>query len=189
MKAFANEPFTNFSLPENATAIKEALAQVRQELGKKYPLYIGGEAIYTDEVITSTNPANENEVIGFASKADLVLAEKAMESANSTFAYWSKVSPEERAIFLFKAAELMRQRKHYFSAWLILESGKNWAEADADTAEAIDFMNFYAHEMLRYANPPALVPISGEYNQMKYIPLGVGLVIPPWNFPWPLWPA
>ncbi|ABO50256.1 delta-1-pyrroline-5-carboxylate dehydrogenase [Desulforamulus reducens MI-1] len=183
MKNFSNEPFTNFALAENAAAIKSALAQVRQELGKKYPLYIGGETIYTDEVIISTNPADENEVIGNVSKANLELADKAIDTAFQTFNNWSKVEPGERAMYLFKAAELMRQRKHYFSAWLVLEAGKNWAEADADTAEAIDFMNYYANEMLRYANPPQLVTVNGEYNKMKYIPLGVGVVIPPWNFP------
>ncbi|GAB6181041.1 L-glutamate gamma-semialdehyde dehydrogenase [Desulfotomaculum defluvii] len=183
MKNFANEPFTNFALPENSQAIKSALVQVRQELGKTYPLYIGQETIYTDDLIISTNPANENEIIGKVAKASLAQAEQAIETAHEVFKSWSKVAPEERAMYLFKAAELMRQRKHYFSAWLILESGKNWAEADADTAEAIDFMNFYAHEMLRYANPPELVPVNGEYNKMKYVPLGVGIVIPPWNFP------
>lgn len=183
MKNFTNEPFTNFALPENAAAIKAALAQVRQELGKTYPLYIGEEKIYTDDLIISTNPANENEIIGKVAKANLAQAEQAIETAYAAFKSWSKVAAEERAMYLFKAAEIMRQRKHYFSAWLILESGKNWAEADADTAEAIDFMNFYAHEMLRYANPPELVPVNGEYNKMKYVPLGVGVVIPPWNFP------
>lgn len=183
MKAFTNEPFTNFALNDNAAEMKAALAQVRQELSKKYPLSIGEEEIFTGEFIVSTNPSNEQEIIGYVAKAELNMAEKAMQTAYTTFAQWSKVAPEDRAQYLFKAAELMRQRKHYFSAWLILESGKNWAEADADTAEAIDFMEYYAREMLRLANPPALVPVQGEQNAMRYIPLGVGIVIPPWNFP------
>lgn len=183
MKAFTNEPFTDFALNDNAAEMKAALAQVRQELSKKYPLSIGEEEIFTGEFIVSTNPSNEQEIIGYVAKADLNMAEKAMQTAYTTFAQWSKVAPEDRAQYLFKAAELMRQRKHYFSAWLILESGKNWAEADADTAEAIDFMEYYAREMLRLANPPALVPVQGEQNAMRYIPLGVGIVIPPWNFP------
>ncbi|PYS66850.1 MAG: L-glutamate gamma-semialdehyde dehydrogenase, partial [Acidobacteria bacterium] len=93
------------------------------------------------------------------------------------------VPAEERAQLLVRVAELMRERKHEFSAWMVYEVAKTWPEADGDTAEAIDFLEFYAREMLRYASDQPLVKITGEHNNLDYIPLGVGAVIPPWNFP------
>jgi len=183
---FVNEPFTNFALEENKKAMELALQKVKGELNQEYPLYIGSEKIYTDDKIISINPGNKDEVIGRVSKASQELAEKAMQEALSTFETWKKVSPRERAEYLFKAAHLMRERKHEFSALMVLESGKNWAEADADTAEAIDFIEFYAREMIRLSEThihQPLVKIPGEDNKLSYIPLGVGVVIPPWNFP------
>ncbi|PFP27619.1 L-glutamate gamma-semialdehyde dehydrogenase [Bacillus sp. AFS073361] len=183
---FKNEPFTNFSLEENKQLMYAALAKVKTELGRKYPLVIGNEKLVTEEQTISTNPGNVDEVIGSVSKGNKELAEKAMQEALKTFETWKKVAPADRAEYLFKAAALMRQRKHEFSSYLVLESGKNWAEADADTAEAIDFMEFYAREMLRLSETSIhqpLVNIEGEDNQISYIPLGVGIVISPFNFP------
>jgi 1-pyrroline-5-carboxylate dehydrogenase len=57
---------------------------------------------------------------------------------------------------------------------MVLEVGKSWAEADADTAEAIDFMEFYAREMLRYDRADPLTQLPGERDQLVYVPLGVG---------------
>ena len=88
----------------------------------------------------------------------------------------------KRADYLFKAAKLMRQRKHEFSAVMIYEVGKTWPEADADTAEAIDFLEFYAREILRYSGKQPITKIPGEKNELRYIPLGVGIMLPPWNF-------
>lgn len=183
---FKNEPFTNFSLEENKLSMVAALAKVKTELGRKYPLVIGTEKLFTEEQTISINPGNVDEVIGSVSKGNKELAEKAMQEALKTFETWKKVAPAERAEYLFKAADLMRQRKHEFSAYLVYESGKNWAEADADTAEAIDFMEFYAREMIRLSETSIhqpLVNIEGEDNQISYIPLGVGIVISPFNFP------
>lgn len=184
--AFVNEPFTNFSLEENKQAMLAALAKVKQEIGKDIALHIGKDKVMTEDKIVSINPGNVDQVIGNVSKATKELAERAMQVALQTFETWKKFSPRERAEFLFKAAELMRQRKHEFSALLVLESGKNWGEADADTAEAIDFIEYYAREMIRLSETNThqpLVKIPGEDNQLSYIPLGVGVVIPPWNFP------
>jgi 1-pyrroline-5-carboxylate dehydrogenase len=184
--AFINEPFTNFALPENKLAMEAALKKVKAELGRDYPLSIGGEKIMTEDKIISINPGNVDEVIGRVSKASQELAEMAMQSALTTFEAWKRVPARERAEYLFKAAALMRERKHEFAALMVLEAGKNWPEADIDTAEAIDFMEFYAREMIRLSETDIhqpLTKIAGEDNKLSYIPLGVGIVIPPWNFP------
>ncbi len=186
IKPFANEPFTDFSQPAHRDAMKASLERIKQQLGRKIPLHIGSDTIFTDDVITSINPGQTDQTIGLVSKANQQLAEQAMQTALETFEQWKKVPASERADYLFKAAALMRQRKHDFSAMMIMESGKNYAEADADTAEAIDFMEFYAREMLRLDSineTQPLTPIAGEQNRLTYIPLGVGIVIPPWNFP------
>lgn len=184
--AFVNEPFTDFSQPENKQAMEAALDKVKHELGKEIPLSIGSDKVMTEDKIVSINPGNVDEVIGRVSKASQELAERAMQVALHAFESWKKVTPRERAEYLFKAAKLMRERKHEFSAMMILESGKNWAEADADTAEAIDFIEYYAREMIRLSETNQhhpLVKMNSEDNQLTYIPLGVGVVIPPWNFP------
>lgn len=180
---FRNEPFTDFSQAANQEAIKNALAKVRKELGKKHPLVIDGEYIETDDLLTSTNPSKPKEVIGTFSKADKELAEKAMQAALKAFESWKHVCPKERARYLLKAAAIMRRKKAELTAWLILEIGKSWAEADGDVAEAIDFLDFYAREMIRLGGPQPVTPYLGEENELYYIALGVGLVVPPWNFP------
>lgn len=180
---FRNEPFTDFSVSSNQEAMKAALAKVKKQLGQTYPLVIGGEKILTDDHIVSTNPGAPKQEIGRFSKATTQHAERAMKVALETFETWKKVPPVERARYLFKAAALLRARKHEFSAWLILEIGKSWAEADGDTAEAIDFLEFYGREMVRLSQPQPLIPFNGEENELHYLPLGVGIVIPPWNFP------
>lgn len=184
--AFVNESFTDFTKEENRKAMEAALKKVKGELGKDIPLHIGADKIMTEDKIVSINPGNVDEVIGRVSKATQELAERAMQEALRTFETWKRVPARERAEYLFKAARLMRERKHEFSALMILEAGKNWAEADADTAEAIDFMEFYAREMIRLSEinqHHPLVKIDSEDNQLTYIPLGVGVIIPPWNFP------
>ncbi len=183
---FKNEPFTDFTVEANKVAMEKALEKVKGKLGGTYPISIGSETIDTGDYIVSINPGSKDDVIGRVSKGTTALAEQAMQQALTTFEMWKNVSPAERADYLFKAADLMRQRKHEFSAMLVYEVGKNWAEADADTAEAIDFMEFYAREMLRlsetHINQP-LTPVDGEKTRMAYIPLGVGVIISPFNFP------
>ncbi len=180
---FQNEPLTDFSLPQNRDAFRQALELVQSRFGREYPLIIGGERIMTRERILSTNPANPSEVIGSVAKADRELADKAMAAALAAFEDWSRVSPKARARVLMKAAAIMRRRKHEFSATMVVEIGKSWVEADADTAEAIDFLEYYAREMYRLSEPQPLTRIPGEDNELYYVPLGVGLIIPPWNFP------
>src|SRR5437660_1018500 len=180
---FRNEPFTDFSKEENAQAMRAALDKVKRELGREYPLVIGGERIQTGDRLDSMNPANRNEVVGKFHKATKELANHAVETAYKAFQTWRNTPAVERAQLLFRVAGLMRERRHEFSAWMIYEVAKTWPEADGDTAEAIDFLEFYAREMLRYAGKQPLVELKGEDNQLDYIPLGVGAVIPPWNFP------
>jgi 1-pyrroline-5-carboxylate dehydrogenase len=180
---FRNETFTDFSKEENASAMRAAIEKVRGGLGRDYPLVIGGERIMTGRTFDSLNPAHKTEVVGRFQKANGELARLAVERADETFKTWSRTPPAERADLLFRVAALMRERRHELSAWMIFEVAKTWAEADGDTAEAIDFCEFYAREMLRYAEPQPLVKLEGEENELMYIPLGVGVVIPPWNFP------
>src|SRR5436305_4734603 len=140
---FRNEPFTDFSRPENARAMRAALAKVHSELGREYPLIIGGELVKTAGKIKSTNPAKPSEVVGIHQRAEREHAEPAMQAALAAFEKWKHVPVEERAGLLFRTAAILRERKHEFSAWMVFEVGKNWVEADADTAECIDFAEFY----------------------------------------------
>jgi 1-pyrroline-5-carboxylate dehydrogenase len=180
---FRNEAFTDFSKPENRKAQEEAIAYVRGRLGREYPILIGSKKIMTPDKITSINPAKKSEVIGVFQKGTADLALQALENGWQAFESWKRVPAEARAEVAFKAAEIMRRRRFEVNAWMIFEIGKSWVEADADTAEAIDFLDFYGLEMLRYAAPQPVTPVPGEKNALTYIPLGVGLSIPPWNFP------
>src|SRR6201988_1971748 len=180
---FRNEPFTDFSKEENAQAMRNALEKVGAELGREDPLVIGGERIATDGKLDSFNPANRTQLVGRFNKANKELANRAVEEAAKAFQTWRHSPADERAALLFRVAEILRERRHEFSAWMIYEVAKTWPEADADTAEAIDFCEFYAREMLRYAGQHELYQVSGEESALDYIPLGVGAVIPPWNFP------
>ena len=181
--AFRNEPFTDFSRHENAQAMREALAGVAEHLGHEYPLIIGGERIRTGAKIESRNPARPAQIVGIHQKAGAEHADQAVSAASKAFEGWRFVSADDRASLLLHAAELIRQRKLEFCAWLTYEVGKNWAEADADVGETIDFLEFYAREALRLAQSAPPIQYPGERNQLLYIPLGVGAVISPWNFP------
>jgi 1-pyrroline-5-carboxylate dehydrogenase len=183
LSPFANEPFTDFSSPENKSAMQAALAKVRGELGRTYALEIGGQVVPTGTTFASVNPAKPAEVIGVHHAATEAEAEAAIAAAETAFATWSKVPVEERVALLVKAAGMLRERHFEFCAWLTLEVGKNWGEADADVGECIDFLEFYAREMLRLDAATTPIQFPGERNVLRYVPLGVGAVIPPWNFP------
>ncbi|MBV9713361.1 MAG: L-glutamate gamma-semialdehyde dehydrogenase, partial [Ktedonobacteraceae bacterium] len=168
---------------ENRRAQAEALEQVRNEFGRTYPLIIGGKKIANEDTFASINPSQPDQVVGYFARASVEQAKEAVQAASAAFETWKRVPAEERAGYLFKAADLLRQRRFIMNAWMIYEVGKSWIEADADTAEAIDFLEFYAREMLRLADEQPVTRIAGEENKLVYIPLGVGAVIPPWNFP------
>jgi len=175
--------FTDFSIEENRQAMQAALDKVQKELGGTYPLVIGGEEITTDDKIKSLNPSKYSEVVGYFSKGTKAHAEQAITVADETFKHWSRVTPDERARYLLRAAAIVKRRRFEIAAWMVYEVGKNWAEADGDVAEAIDFLEFYARSMMDYGLPQPVVPYPGEENELYYLPLGVGAVIPPWNFP------
>ena len=180
---FRNEPFLDFSREENARAMREALTHVGDQLGQEYDLVIGGRRIRTEGKIRSLNPANPAQVVGMHQKAGAEHAEVAMQAALEAFEIWRIAPVEERVSLLLRTAELLRQRKFDFCAWLTYEVGKNWGEADADVGETIDFLEFYAREALRLAAMTTPIQYPGERNSLLYLPLGVGAVIPPWNFP------
>jgi len=180
---FTNEALTNFKLEKCNEEYDAALKKIESDLGKYYSLIIGGERLKTGQTAGSVNPANLVQVIGVVEQADCAHTERAIQAAASTFEAWSQVEPNARARCLYRAAALMRRRKHEWSAWLTFEAGKTRAESDAETAEAIDFMEFYAREMQRLSGPQSLTAIDEEENELYYIPLGAGVVISPWNFP------
>lgn len=180
---FANEPFTDFTKEENRAAQEAALKQVESEFGHRFPMIIGGERKMTDETFTSLNPARPDQVVGVFAKATVADVNEAIEAAWKRFQTWQYTPAAERAGYLFTAARLMRERRFYFNALMIYEVGKSWPEADGDTAEAIDFLEFYGREALRLAGKQEMTRIATEESDLQYIPLGVGAVIPPWNFP------
>ena len=183
LSEFKNEPLTDFSKPENRAAMEAALQKVAAEFGTEYPLVIGGEHITGLKTFESINPAHKGQLLGRFQRGSREHVEKAIDAAWKAFDDWKRQPVDIRAGLLLKAAALMRDRKHEFSATMIYEVGKTWPEADADTAEAIDFLEFYAREAYRYGGEQPITKIPNEENELVYIPLGVGAVIPPWNFP------
>ena len=179
---FVNQPLTDFSREENIQAQETALRQVESEMGTTFPLIIAGEQRSKDDTFASINPAHPEQVVARFAKATPQDVDDAVKSAWQRFQTWQYTSATERAGYLFKAAELLRQRRFYFNALMIYEVGKSWPEADGDTAEAIDFLEFYGREALRLADEQPITKIPEEDNELLYIPLGVGAVIPPWNF-------
>jgi 1-pyrroline-5-carboxylate dehydrogenase len=180
---FENEWPVDFSKEENARKMRAAIEKVRSQLGREYDLIIGGKRIRTEEKIRSLNPAKPSEIVGIHQKAGKEHVEPAMAAALKAFESWSRTTVEERSSLLFRVGDLLRERKFEFMAWLVLEVSKNWAEADGDIAETIDFCEYYSREALRFAKVQTDVQLPGEHDRLTYIPLGVGAVIPPWNFP------
>lgn len=183
LKPFRNEPLTDFSKEKNLKIQNDALREVKKKLGKTYNIIIGGKQYKTMSTFNSYNPSNKDQVIATFYKGTSELADLAVETAAKTFETWKYTSPVERANYLFKAASIMKRRRFEINAYMILEAGKNFVEADADTAEAIDFLEFYGREMIRYSGKQPITPLPSEKNELVYIPLGVGVSIPPWNFP------
>ncbi|HVB40685.1 MAG TPA: aldehyde dehydrogenase family protein, partial [Terriglobales bacterium] len=184
---FRNEPLTDFSDPENRQRFTAGLAEARGELGREYENRIGTDPSHhrsrSDEKFHSINPSRPGEVVGVHQQNTAAAAREAITAAALMFESWRFSDPRQRVQILLRAAELLRQRKPYYSAWLTLEVGKTFPEADADVAETIDFLEYYSRQQLRLSAPQPLPQIAGEHGELVYIPLGVGAVIPPWNFP------
>jgi len=183
MNPFKTEFPFDFSKSEHSTAQKAALVKVQSEFGKEYANNIGGTDVSTEKKTNSYSPANKNTLIGIFQKSGAADAENAIQTADKAFQTWKNTPAKERAEYFLKASEIIQARRYEINAWMISEAGKNYLEADADTCEAIDFLEFYAREAVRYSENQDLTGMLGEKNEYFYIPLGVGVVIPPWNFP------
>jgi RHH-type proline utilization regulon transcriptional repressor/proline dehydrogenase/delta 1-pyrroline-5-carboxylate dehydrogenase len=179
---FRNEPHTDFTREEARRAMRQALDDVRAQLGRSYPLVIGGEEIHGEAEILSTDPGETRTIVGRVAKAGVAQARAALAAAEAAFPAWAATPVEERAAILIRAAAILRHRRFELAAWEVFECGKPWRESDADIAEAIDFCEFYAREMLRLAEPRRR-DVPGETNASEHLPRGVVVVIPPWNFP------
>jgi 1-pyrroline-5-carboxylate dehydrogenase len=183
LSTFANEPFLDFTNPQVRHAMEQALVEVKSRLGHEYDLVIGGRRLKTEGKIISINPARPREVVGIHQMAVAEHVDLAVSAAQDAFESWSHLTLPERAEYLFRAAQIVRDRKYELCAWLTYEVGKNWIEADADVGETIDFLEFYGREALRLHGVTTPIQFPGERNLLRYIPLGIGAVIPPWNFP------
>ncbi|MCP5109476.1 MAG: L-glutamate gamma-semialdehyde dehydrogenase [bacterium] len=183
LSEFKNESLTDFTDASNRAAMKEALAKVRAEFGKEYELLIDGVRQKGAKQFPSINPSKPSEVVGVLQGASREQATRAVEAAHEYFPTWKATPASERAGMLLKLAAIIRERKLEFDAWQVYEAGKTWIEADADVSEAIDFCDYYARMALRFDSPDPVPQFPGERDELRYIPLGVGVVIPPWNFP------
>lgn len=180
--SFSNEPLHRFVTASEREHFAHSLASTRDLLGQFYPLIMGGETISANSRMQSINPAKPQQIIGEVACADTELAEQAVLAANDALPAWSAKSMQARAEILDKAASLLRQRRDEFASLEVLEAGKTWQEADANITEAIDFLAFYARQA-KQLNQDHAADTAGESNDHLYRPRGVGLVIPPWNFP------
>ena len=183
LSPFENEAFLDFTEPANKRQMQAALALVESQLGHEYDMVIGGKRVRSGKTITSVNPARPLQIIGRHAEASEEHVEQAISAAQQAFALWSRWSMVDRADVLLRTAELVAEHKFELCAWLSFEVGKNWAEADADVGETIDFLEFYAREAVRLDNATTPIQLPGERNALRYVPLGVGAVLPPWNFP------
>src|SRR6184192_761680 len=180
---YRNSPLVNFVYKDSQDKMRSALREARQRFGEKYPLVIGGEKVWTEELTPSVNPSAPDEIVGYGSEAGIPEAERAVKAAREAFGKWSRTSVEERARLLERAADIMERRRYELSAVEVFEVGKPWNEADADIREAIDFCRFYADQMRRLGRPKLTQRVPGEESYHHYWPRGVAFVIAPWNFP------
>jgi RHH-type proline utilization regulon transcriptional repressor/proline dehydrogenase/delta 1-pyrroline-5-carboxylate dehydrogenase len=180
---FHNEPPTDFTIAAECEKIRTSLQTLRQKLSERHPLVINNKPVSTSEWLPSLNPANQKEIVGYSAQASIAEADAALAAARTAQPKWGRTPGAERAALLERVAELMRRDKAELCALEILEAGKNWTEADADVAEAIDFCNFYAAVMRDLAKPHRTQATAGESNLQHWWPRGVGLVVAPWNFP------
>ncbi|MBD2579611.1 L-glutamate gamma-semialdehyde dehydrogenase [Oscillatoria sp. FACHB-1406] len=179
---FPNAADTNYAEVDVRRQAQEALASVRNSLGKTYLPLINGEYIQTESFLDSLNPSNPAEVVGKVGQISLEQAEEAIAAAKAAFPAWQKTPASERAAILRTAADIMASRRHELSAWICVEVGKILPQADAEVSEAIDFCRYYADEMERL-DAGYQYDIAGETNRYFYQPRGLAVVISPWNFP------
>ncbi|MEK6674453.1 MAG: L-glutamate gamma-semialdehyde dehydrogenase [Planctomycetota bacterium] len=180
---YAPEPYVDFNAEEPRANMAAALALVGSKLGERYSIWLDGKPVSGGDSFASTSPADPKRIVGHLAKGNSDQADKAVRAAAEAFKSWCRVEPDIRARVLIKAAAIIRRRVYEFSAWECFEQSKSWLEAYADVCEAIDFLEFYGREMMRLGGSHPTTPSSGEENEVRYIPMGVGVVVPPWNFP------
>src|SRR3954447_11308361 len=180
---FANEEYVDFSVEANRDSMRLALKDVESQLGQKYPIVIGGERRETGAWIDSINPGNPKQVVGSVAKARPSDAEDAFKAAHCAFEKWRYMTAEGRASVLFRMAAIFRRRRLELAAWMVFELDKAWDEADGEVAEAVDFLEWYGRQALKLAERPELAHLPGEATDYRYQGIGIGVVIPPWNFP------
>lgn len=183
LSPFTNDPSVDFTLNEHRLAFPKAIADVRKNLGKTYPLYINGKDVTTKDQLPSVNPAKPSEILGHISQAGIEDVKNAIAAAKKVFPSWRDTPAKTRSEYLLKAASIARRRTFELAAWQVLEVGKQWDQSYADVGEAIDFLEYYAREMVRYNQPQLLGHVPGEVNRYFYEPKGIAAVIAPWNFP------
>ena len=179
---FRNEPLRDFSREEHRTAMRDTIVRVKDQLGRQWPS-IPGCLSLAGPAIRSCNPSRPDELVGSVLSASLSNVAQAVSRASEAWPAWAEKPAVERANILRKAATIMRERRETLAEWEIFECGKPWREADADIAEAIDFLEYYAAEWLRLSAPKRLGHEPGELNHRYLSPRGVTAVISPWNFP------
>lgn len=183
LKPYVTEPYSDFTLEANASAYRRALDLVRSDLGERALLVIGGEHIDTEASVESLNPAFPDQQVGTSASASAEHVDQAIAAAWDAYTDWSRRTAQERADLIHRVGDILAERKFEFAAWQTFEAGKNWAEAEADVAEAVDFCRYYAHQALRLSEPVDVHEYPGETNESWLLPIGAGVVIPPWNFP------
>lgn len=183
LSPFENEPMVDFTRKDQREAFPRHIAEVRRQLGKTYPLHINDRDVQTSDLMPSINPASPSEVIGLICQAGVTEVEEAIAAAEAAFPAWRDTAPASRAGYLIKAAQAVRRRIIELSAWQVLEIGKQWDQAYADVTEAIDFLEYYAREMIHLGEPQRVGHAPGESNHYFYEAKGVAAVISPWNFP------
>ncbi|WP_092117895.1 L-glutamate gamma-semialdehyde dehydrogenase [Desulfonatronum thiosulfatophilum] len=180
---FKNMPLVDFTVPEARMAFPEAIARIRTQRGRTWPLFINGREVVTQDAIASYNPADPEEILGHVCQAGREEVDQALQAAQQALPSWRDTSPADRAAYLFKAADICRRRVYELSAWQVLEVGKQWDQAYNDVAEAVDFLEYYGREMIRLGTPQRMGNAPGEVNELFYQAKGIAAVIAPWNFP------
>ena len=180
---YENAPLVNFVHRESQEKMLVALDEVRSRLGKKYPIVIDGKKIWMDKTIASLNPSSPDQVVGYLCEAGIPETELAVKACRKAFDGWSRTPFEKRARLLERVAAIMDRRRFELSALEVFEVGKQWAEADGDIREAMDFCLFYAQQMRLRGRPRLTQHVLGEESYQHYWPRGIALVVAPWNFP------
>ncbi|MEO5656383.1 MAG: proline dehydrogenase family protein, partial [Nitrospiria bacterium] len=180
---FTNEPPADFAEGDAREAMRRAIERERAALDREWPLIIDGHPVTTGRTTASYNPAAPSERVGKIASAAREHADRALAAAARARATWRRVAVDERAAILRRTASLMRERRFDLAALEVLEVGKSWHEADGDVVEAVDFLEYYAREMLRLGRVQTMGDAPGEANRYGYEPRGIGFIVAPWNFP------